>query len=201
MFEALLFYFFSFVILSSSIMVVTSRNPVHSVLFLIFAFFNSAALFLMLGAEFIAMMLVVVYVGAVAVLFLFVVMMLNIKVSEIKKNFQRYLPYGIALGLLLLIELVIVINADFNYDILNNENYNLMSNTHLIGSVLYTDYIHLFQISGLILLVAMIGAIVLTLRQRDGVKKQDISLQNFRNKEEVIEIVKVNINNGDLDDK
>ena len=192
MFEAFLFYFFSFIIIISSIMVVSSKNPVHSVLFLIFAFFNSAALFLMLGAEFIAMMLVVVYVGAVAVLFLFVVMMLNIKVSEIKKGFHRYLPFGIAIGLILLIELIIVLNSDFKDVKFNNDNYNIMSNTHMTGSILYTDYILLFQISGLILLVAMIGAIVLTLRQRDGVKKQNISIQNFRRKDEVIEIVKVN---------
>ena len=199
--EAFLFYFFSFIIIISSIMVVSSKNPVHSVLFLIFAFFNSAALFLMLGAEFIAMMLVVVYVGAVAVLFLFVVMMLNIKVSEIKKGFHRYLPFGIAIGLILLIELIIVLNSDFKDVKFNNDNYNIMSNTHMIGSILYTDYILLFQISGLILLVAMIGAIVLTLRQRDGVKKQNISIQNFRRKDEVIEIVKVNPIKRGLNDK
>ena len=201
MFEASLFYFFSFIIIISSIMVVSSKNPVHSVLFLIFAFFNSAALFLMLGAEFIAMMLVVVYVGAVAVLFLFVVMMLNIKVTEIKKGFQRYLPFGIAVGLILLIELIIVLNFDFKDVKFNNGNFNIMSNTHMIGSILYTDYIHLFQISGLILLIAMIGAIVLTLRQRDGVKKQNISIQNFRRKDEVIEIVKVNPIKRGLNDK
>ena len=196
MFEAVLFYFFAFIILISSIMVISSRNPVHSVLFLIFAFFNSAALFLMLGAEFIAMMLVVVYVGAVAVLFLFVVMMLDIKISEIKKGFQKYLPFGITIGLILLIELIIVLNSDFNNIQINQKSNTLMSNTHLIGSILYTDYILLFQISGLILLVAMIGAIILTLRKREGVKKQNISNQNIRSHDQVIEVVKVKSNDG-----
>lgn len=196
MFEALLFYFFVSIIIFSSIMVISSRNPVHSVLFLIFAFFNSAALFLMLGAEFIAMMLVVVYVGAVAVLFLFVVMMLDINISEIKKGFQKFLPIGITIGLILLIELVVVLNSEFKNFQINKNFSNEISNTHLIGSVLYTDYIFLFQISGLILLIAMIGAIVLTLRKREGVKKQLINDQNFRNKNEVIEIVKVKPNEG-----
>tara|TARA_Y100000588_G_scaffold379242_1_gene461068 strand:+ start:432 stop:1034 length:603 start_codon:yes stop_codon:yes gene_type:complete len=196
MFEAVLFYFFAFIILISSIMVISSRNPVHSVLFLIFAFFNSAALFLMLGAEFIAMMLVVVYVGAVAVLFLFVVMMLDIKISEIKKGFQKYLPFGITIGLILLIELIIVLNSDFSNIQINQKSNTLMSNTHLIGSILYTDYILLFQISGLILLVAMIGAIILTLRKREGVKKQNISNQNIRSHDQVIEVVKVKSNDG-----
>ena len=190
MVQAIFFYIFSFIILSSSVMVISSRNPVHSVLFLILAFFNSAGLFIMLGAEFLAMMLIIVYVGAVAVLFLFVVMMLNINISEIKEGFQRYSPIGFLIGIILLAEIFFVISGDgIQRDL--NINLETIPNTHLIGSVLYTDYIFLFQVSGLILLVAMIGAITLTLRERPGVKKQIVNTQTDRKISDVIEVVKV----------
>ena len=190
MVQAIFFYIFSFIILSSSVMVISSRNPVHSVLFLILAFFNSAGLFIMLGAEFLAMMLIIVYVGAVAVLFLFVVMMLNINISEIKEGFQRYFPIGFLIGIILLAEIFFVISGDgIQRDL--NINLEKIPNTHLIGSVLYTDYIFLFQVSGLILLVAMIGAITLTLRERPGVKKQIVNTQTDRKVSDVIEVVKV----------
>ena len=190
MVQAIFFYIFSFIILSSSLMVISSRNPVHSVLFLILAFFNSAGLFIMLGAEFLAMMLIIVYVGAVAVLFLFVVMMLNINISEIKEGFQRYFPIGFLIGIILLAEIFFVISGDgIQRDL--NINLETIPNTHLIGSVLYTDYIFLFQVSGLILLVAMIGAITLTLRERPGVKKQIVNTQTDRKVSDVIEVIKV----------
>ena len=191
MIQAIFFYIFSFIILSSAVMVISSRNPVHSVLFLILAFFNSAGLFVMLGAEFLAMMLIIVYVGAVAVLFLFVVMMLNINISEMKEGFQKYLPIGLLVGIILLAEIFFVISGDgIQRDL--NINVQTIPNTHLIGSVLYTDYIYLFQLSGLILLVAMIGAITLTLRERTGVKKQIVNAQTDRKISDVIEVIKVN---------
>ncbi len=191
MIQAIFFYIFSFIILSSAVMVISSRNPVHSVLFLILAFFNSAGLFVMLGAEFLAMMLIIVYVGAVAVLFLFVVMMLNINISEMKEGFQKYLPIGLLIGIILLAEIFFVISGDgIQRDL--NINVQTIPNTHLIGSVLYTDYIYLFQLSGLILLVAMIGAITLTLRERIGVKKQIVNAQTDRKISDVIEVIKVN---------
>ena len=190
MVTSLFFYLFSFIITACAVMVISSRNPVHSVLFLILAFFNSGALFVILGAEFLAMMLVIVYVGAVAVLFLFVVMMLNINFSKIKEGFQKYFPIGSLIGFILFIEIILMV---FSGDLLvnkNNElNYNI-PNTHKIGSLLYTEYIYVFQLSGLILLVAMVGAIVLTLRDRPGVKKQDIISQNTRKVSDVISIVK-----------
>ena len=191
MIQAIFFYIFSFIILSSAVMVISSRNPVHSVLFLILAFFNSAGLFVMLGAEFLAMMLIIVYVGAVAVLFLFVVMMLNINISEMKEGFQKYLPIGLLIGIILLAEIFFVISGNgIQRDL--NINVQTIPNTHLIGSVLYTDYIYLFQLSGLILLVAMIGAITLTLRERTGVKKQIVNAQTDRKISDVIEVIKVN---------
>jgi len=191
MVETFFFYLFSSIIIFSAIMVVSSRNPVHSVLFLILSFFNAAGLFVMLKAEFLAMMLVIVYVGAVAVLFLFVVMMLNIKYEKLKQGFQRYLPIGITIGLILLIEILFVINGRGFDNVKTFSNHSNLPNTHVIGSVLYTDYIYLFQVSGLILLVAMIGAIVLTLRDRKGVKKQSIIDQNERLVSDVIKVVKV----------
>ena len=191
MIQAIFFYIFSFIILSSAVMVISSRNPVHSVLFLILAFFNSAGLFVMLGSEFLAMMLIIVYVGAVAVLFLFVVMMLNINISEMKEGFQKYLPVGLLIGIILLAEIFFVISGNgIQRDL--NINVQTIPNTHLIGSVLYTDYIYLFQLSGLILLVAMIGAITLTLRERTGVKKQIVNAQTDRKISDVIEVIKVN---------
>ena len=190
MIEALFFYVFAGVTCLAGLMVISSRNPVHSVLFLILAFFNSAGLFVLLGAEFLAMLLVVVYVGAVAVLFLFVVMMLDINFAELRDGFQRYMPLGLGVGGLLLAEILFVF---FNREEMP-ENVNLVSevsNTRALGRVLYTDYIYLFQVAGLILLVAMIGAITLTLRRRENVRKQSISAQIDRTREETIQVVKV----------
>ena len=190
MIETLFFYIFAGVTCLAGLMVISSRNPVHSVLFLILAFFNSAGLFVLLGAEFLAMLLVVVYVGAVAVLFLFVVMMLDINFAELRDGFQRYMPLGLGVGGILLAEILFVF---FNREEMP-ENLNLVSevsNTRALGRVLYTDYIYLFQVAGLILLVAMIGAITLTLRRRENVRKQSISTQNDRTREETIQVVKV----------
>jgi len=177
------FYIFSAVTLLSSLMVISSRNPVHSVLFLILAFFNAAGLFVILHAEFLAMILIIVYVGAVAVLFLFVVMMLDFRVSLEKSNILQYMPIGIFVGMVFISELIIVlINTNLelkNIQILTNplSNFENLSNTEAIGSILYTDYILYFQVSGIILLVAMVGSIVLTLRDREGVKRQSILQQ------------------------
>ena len=190
MIESLFFYIFAGVTCLAGLMVISSRNPVHSVLFLILAFFNSAGLFVLLGAEFLAMLLVVVYVGAVAVLFLFVVMMLDINFAELREGFQRYMPLGLGVGGILLTEILFVF---FNREEMP-KNMNLVSevsNTRALGRVLYTDYIYLFQIAGLILLVAMIGAITLTLRRRENVRRQSISMQNDRTREETIQVVKV----------
>lgn len=182
--------------LFGALMVITSRNPVHSVLFLILTFFNSAALFLLLHAEFLAMTLVVVYVGAVAVLFLFVVMMLNINVAEIKQGFLKYLPIAVLLGIILITELLLVYGA-IEYDALAKlepekpiASFELMTNTKLLGTILYTDYFVLFQLSGVVLLLAMVGAIILTLRHRPGVKRQKVSQQINRRKEDTLTIVK-----------
>ena len=171
------FYFFSIVAILSALTVVSSKNPVHSVLFLILSFVNASAIFILLGAEFIAMILVVVYVGAVAVLFLFVVMMLDINFIKLREGFMQYLPIGSLLGLVLLAELIMIfLSKKFTSPLLvnysNNPIVSKIGNTKDIGTVLYTEYFYLFQIAGLILLVAMIGSIVLTLRQRKGVKKQ-----------------------------
>jgi len=177
------FYIFSAVILLSALMVISSRNPVHSVLFLILAFFNAAGLFVILHAEFLAMILIIVYVGAVAVLFLFVVMMLDFKVSLEKSNILQYMPIGIFVGMVFISELIIVlINTKLELNkiqILTNplSNFENLTNTEAIGSILYTDYILYFQISGVILLVAMVGSIVLTLREREGVKRQSVPQQ------------------------
>ena len=192
-FETIAFYFFSTVMLIAAFMVIASRNPVHSVLFLILAFFNAAGLFVLMGAEFLAMILVVVYVGAVAVLFLFVVMMLDVDFAELKKGALSYLPTGGLLGLALLAELAIVAGvwkmAPASHAALQSATPNGMSNTQALGHILYTDYIYYFQIAGLVLLVAMIGAIVLTLRQRSGVRRQSIPAQNARTPEMAMELV------------
>lgn len=182
MITALAFYAFAAVLIASAAMVVTSRNPVHSVLFLILAFFNAAALFLIAGAEFLAMILVIVYVGAVAVLFLFVVMMLDVDFSRLRRGFQRYAPLGAVVGGILFLELLLVLGAwTFTGEA---EEMRLapaptdgVSNAEALGRILYTDYVYLFQAAGLILLVAMIGAIVLTLRERPGTRRQDIAAQ------------------------
>ena len=179
----LTFYLFSAILLLSSLMVISTKNPVHSVLFLILAFLNAAGIFVILHAEFLAMILIIVYVGAVAVLFLFVVMMLDFKTSLGKDNILQYMPIGLLIGLVFIAELVIVlINTRLdlsNIQILSNplDNFSDQSNTEAIGSILYTNYVLYFQLSGVILLVAMVGSIVLTLRDREGVKRQIVSEQ------------------------
>ena len=190
MIEALFFYLFAGVMLASSFMVVVSRNPVYSVLFLILAFFNAAGLFVLIGAEFLAMLLVVVYVGAVAVLFLFVVMMLDINFAEMRAGFQKYLPLGLAVGGILVFELVAAMYGDA-FSGAQLPDMPDVANTTRLGGVLYTKYAYLFQLAGLILLVAMIGAIALTMRKRVGVRRQSIAAQNSRRREDVLEIVKM----------
>jgi NADH-quinone oxidoreductase subunit J len=184
MIAGLAFYAFAAVLIGSAVMVVTSRNPVHSVLFLILAFFNAAGLFLIAGAEFLAMILVIVYVGAVAVLFLFVVMMLDIDFSRLREGFQRYAPVGALIGLVLLVQLVMVMiswrMAPGAMALRLNETPSDLPNAEALGRILYTDYIYLFQGCGLILLVAMIGAIVLTLRDKPNSKRQNIAEQIAR---------------------
>ena len=178
------FYVFSLVAVLSALMVISARNPVHSVLFLILSFVNASGLFVLLGAEFLAMILVVVYVGSVAVLFLFVVMMLDINFVKLREGFLQYLPFGALLGIVLIIELgILFLTKSFSENSLSKfvelPIMNEVENTKLIGQVLYTNYFYLFQISGLILLVAMVGSITLTLRDRGQVKRQDISQQNY----------------------
>ncbi|MCO5131109.1 MAG: NADH-quinone oxidoreductase subunit J [Xanthobacteraceae bacterium] len=185
-FPALFFYLFSAVLIASAVMVIASRNPVHSVLFLILAFVNAAGLFILLGAEFLAMILVVVYVGAVAVLFLFVIMMLDVDFAELREGFLEYLPVGLLVGAIFLAELLLVtggwvINPTLTKTVAVPIPGNV-TNTEAIGLVLYTTYIHYFQVAALVLLVAMIGAIVLTLRHKANVKRQNISVQNARTK-------------------
>ena len=182
--QAIAFYVLAAVTIASALAVVTSRNPVHSVFFLILAFFSSAGLFVLLGAEFLAMLLVVVYVGAVAVLFLFVVMMLDVDFGTLRAGFARYLPIGGAVAAFLLAEMILVATAVGSRGAVPTAvatNVPGLSNTEQIGRVLYTDYIYFFQAAGLVLLSAMIGAIVLTLRHRPGVKKQNIAYQTSRN--------------------
>ena len=198
---SLFFYLFAFVSLTSSVLVVVSRNPVHSVLFLILTFFNCAALFVLMGAEFLAMLLLVVYIGAIAVLFLFVVMMLDINFVKLREGFLQYLPFGALLGLVLLIELIMIfLSSKFTDMTLIEYNelpvFKQIENTKELGSVLYTNYFYLFQLSGLILLVAMIGSIVLTLRQRTGVKKQLIHQQINVDAKRAIEKKKIRIGSG-----
>ena len=194
------FYLFSSVTVLSALMVISAKNPVHSVLFLILSFVNAAGLFVLLGAEFLAMILVVVYVGAVAVLFLFVVMMLDINFIKLREGFLQYLPFGALLGIVLIVELGILFLTK-NFSSMNLVDYTEIpeitdsENTKLLGSVLYTKYFFLFQISGLILLVAMIGSITLTLRKRGKSKKQNVSFQNNINSKE--SIIKKKINFGD----
>jgi NADH-quinone oxidoreductase subunit J len=195
MLSALFFYLFAAVCVASAVMVIVSRNPVHSVLFLILAFVNAAGLFVLLGAEFLAMILVVVYVGAVAVLFLFVIMMLDVDFTELREGFIEYLPVGIVIGGIFLFELLLivgvwVIDPGVAKSITAAIPANV-SNTEALGLVLYTKYIHYFQIAGMVLLVAMIGAIVLTLRHKVNVKRQDINVQNARTPELAMSIRKV----------
>ena len=190
MIHALFFYLFAVVMLTSGLMVVVSRNPVYSVLFLILAFFNAAGMFVLIGAEFLAMLLVVVYVGAVAVLFLFVVMMLDINFAEMRAGFQKYLPLGLVVGGILVFELVTVMYGDA-FSNTSSPVTSDIANTTQLGGVLYTKYAFLFQIAGLILLVAMIGAISLTMRKRVGVRRQSIADQINRRPEDVLEVVTI----------
>ena len=195
------FYVFSAILLGSAAAVVTSRNPVHSVLFLILAFFNAAALFLIAGAEFLAMILVIVYVGAVAVLFLFVVMMLDVNFGQLREGYQRYLPVGATVGAVLFGELLLVLGgwqfAPQASALRLSSTPAGVSNTHALGRLIYTDYIFLFQMAGLILMVAMIGAIVLTHRERaTSSRRQNIARQNARQVSDTLEIMPVGLRAG-----
>ncbi|NFV80114.1 NADH-quinone oxidoreductase subunit J [Magnetospirillum aberrantis] len=202
MIAALIFYMFAALTVGSAVMVISARNPVNSVLFLILCFFNAAGLFLLLGAEFLAMVLVVVYVGAVAVLFLFVVMMLDINFLKLREGFLQYLPTGAVVGLVLLVELATLFGGwAFAPDVEALVRSPMppvaeVSNTEALGRLLYTTYAYLFQASGLVLLVAMVGTILLTLRRREGVRKQVIADQVARTAKNSVEIVKVPTGGG-----
>lgn len=202
MVAAIMFYILATVLVGSAVMVVFSKNPVHSVLFLILAFFNAAGLFVLLGAEFVAMILVIVYVGAVAVMFLFVVMMLDINFTELRKGVQDYLPIGLLIGFILLVEMAVIAGGWSMTDGIATTITtptplaSEVHNTEAIGRILYTDNIFLFQLAGLILLVAMIGAIVLTHRQRPGVKKQNIGDQVRRRRDDAYEAINVKPGQG-----
>ena len=195
--QSLFFYLFSAVLVGSALMVIGSRNPVHSVLFLILAFVNAAGLFVLLGAEFLAMILIVVYVGAVAVLFLFVVMMLDVDFAELRQGFLNYLPVGVFVGAIVLVELLLVVGGwAIGANVAKSvaapiPPLDQTTNTEALGQVLYTTYVYFFQAAGLVLLVAMVGAIVLTLRHRVPVKRQDMAAQVRRTKAEAMEVVKV----------
>jgi NADH-quinone oxidoreductase subunit J len=199
---ALFFYLFAGVCIASAIMVVASRNPVHSVLYLILAFVNAAGLFVMLGAEFLAMILIVVYVGAVAVLFLFVVMMLDVDFAELRQGALQYLPFGVIVGGIFLVELLLVVGAwilapDAAQAIASPiPPLASITNTEALGRVLYTRYVYFFQAAGLVLLVSMVGAIVLTLRHKPKVRRQNVADQVARTKATAIEIVKVRSGQG-----
>lgn len=197
---AIFFYLFSAVLLASATMVVLARNPVHSVLFLILAFFNAAALFLTTGAEFLAMILVIVYVGAVAVLFLFVVMMLDVDFAQLRSGFQRYLPVGATVGVVLFVELLLVFGSwEFAPEAITlrlSPTPANVANTEALGRLIYTDYILLFQLAGLVLLVAMIGAIVLTLRDRKTSRHQNIRIQTERTMTKTLEMVDMSLGAG-----
>ena len=202
--HSIFFYFFSIIAIISAIMVTASKNTVHSVFFLILDFISISCLFIMIGAEFLGMIMLIVYVGAVAVLFLFVVMMLNVAQQTNQwfssKSSSSHIPVGLIISLLIFFELIIVVGGwKYKPDLvspLETLQSNGISNTHSMGQVLYTDYIHIFQISGMILLVAMIGAIVLTYRQREGVKKQSYVKQISRERSEGVEVLEVASNKG-----
>ncbi len=192
--HSLIFYFFSFVAVASSLMVISSKNTVHAVFFLILDFVSISCLFIMLGAEFLGMITLIVYVGAVAVLFLFVVMMINIDFAQLKTGFLEYMPFGLLVGLVILLELGMMF-ATWKYKPefikVQSSNNVIISNTESLGKVIYTDYIYFFQLSGLILLVAMIGAIVLTFRRKDSLRRQDITTQVSREREDSVELINV----------
>ena len=202
--HAIFFYIFSIIAVVSAIMVTVSKNTVHSVFFLILDFISISCLFIMIGAEFLGMIMLIVYVGAVAVLFLFVVMMLNVAQQKnqwfLSEESSGHIPIGLIISTIIFFELIIVIGGwKYKPDLLDINNISLsndVSNTHLLGSVLYTDYIHIFQLSGMVLLVAMVGAIVLTFRQRSGVKKQSYIQQISRERSEGVEVVEVKSGEG-----
>ena len=202
--HAIFFYVFSLIAIVSAIMVTVSKNTVHSVFFLILDFISISCLFIMVGAEFLGMIMLIVYVGAVAVLFLFVVMMLNVAQQTnqwlLSEGSSRHIPIGLIVSALIFFELIIVIGGwKYKPDVFISNNSTIsseISNTHSLGQVLYTDYIHIFQISGMILLIAMIGAIVLTFRQREGVKKQSYIKQISRERSEGVEVLEVPSNKG-----
>ena len=202
--HAIFFYVFSVIAVVSAIMVTVSKNTVHSVFFLILDFISISCLFIMIGAEFLGMIMLIVYVGAVAVLFLFVVMMLNVAQQKnqwfVSKDSSRHIPIGLLISVIIFFELIIVIGGwKYKPDLFNSTKSSIengVSNTHSLGQVLYTDYIHVFQISGMILLIAMIGAIVLTFRQREGVKKQSYINQITRNPTTAVELLDVKSNQG-----
>mgnify|MGYP001499081102 CR=1 FL=1 len=198
--QTLAFYLFAVISVVAGAMVISARNPVHSVLFLILAFFSSAGLFVLMGAEFLAMILVVVYVGAVAVLFLFVVMMLDINFAELRQGFLQYLPVGGLVGIVLLVELVLIFGSWAVSPTVRvaapTPSAESASNTHALGKILYTDYVYVFEAAGMVLLVAMVGAIVLTLRSREGARRQSAARQVFRTREQAVEIKKVQPGSG-----
>ena len=202
--HAVFFYFFSFIAIISAIMVTVARNTVHSVFFLILDFISISCLFIMIGAEFLGMIMLIVYVGAVAVLFLFVVMMLNVAQQKnqwfASTKSSSHIPVGLLVSLIIFFELIIVVGGwKYKPDILNSSTITISettTNTHSLGNVLYTDYIHLFQLSGMILLVAMIGAIVLTFRERSGLKRQSYFKQISRERKDGVEVVDVESNKG-----
>ena len=202
--HSIFFYFFSIVAIISAIMVTASKNTVHSVFFLILDFISISCLFIMIGAEFLGMIMLIVYVGAVAVLFLFVVMMLNVAQQTnqwfLSTSSSKHIPIGLIVSAIIFFELIIVVGGwKYKPDLVNQTNTSLstnISNTHSLGQVLYTDYIHIFQISGMILLIAMIGAIVLTYRQREGIKKQSYVKQISRERSEGVEVIEVASNKG-----
>jgi NADH-quinone oxidoreductase subunit J len=200
--EAAFFYLFAFVSVAAAFMVIAARNPVHSVLYLILTFFNAAGLFLLTGAEFLAMILLVVYVGAVAVLFLFVVMMLDVDFAELKSGALQYAPIGALVGIVLVAELIVVVAGYTFAPHLGSAIAHPMPdiarrhNTAALGDILYTDYVYLFEIAGMVLLVAMIGAIVLTLRHKEGVRRQNIAAQVARDPRTAVEVRKVETGKG-----
>jgi NADH-quinone oxidoreductase subunit J len=197
---ALFFYLFAVVCVASAVMVIGAKNPVHSVLYLILAFVNASGLFVLMGAEFLAMILIVVYVGAVAVLFLFVVMMLDVDFAELRQGILQYLPIGLVVGFIFVAELVMVgaawVIAPSMPQSISAPIPSTITNTEALGRVLYTEYVYYFQAAGLVLLIAMIGAIVLTLRHKPNVKRQNISDQVARTRETAIEVVKVQSGQG-----
>jgi|TARA_A100001015_G_scaffold34685_1_gene38402 NADH-quinone oxidoreductase subunit J len=193
--HALVFYLFSFIAISSSLAVISSKNTVHAVFFLILDFVSISCLFIMMGAEYLGMLTLIVYVGAVAVLFLFVVMMLNVNFKDLRTGFLSYLPFGLLIGIVIIIELGMMIGTwKYKDSFIKTSEIKIsskVSNTEALGNVLYTDFIHYFQISGIILLVAMIGAILLTFRQKENLKRQDITKQVSRERDDGVSLEEV----------